>query len=354
MEIVFVVRRLGRNWPDIDRWDADDVDRLAGRLRGGTNSWIVQSWLRLRRPLEAAGFRVRIAERFQPGAICVAHRDDLNNFTDFCERAYIVGIRADRPPVRVGNLHVIQNRLGDRTATERYLPLWPQPGLLPRDPARGDRLERLAYFGRDSSAPAWFFDPLFRVALARLGVAFELRTEAWHDYHDVDLVLAHRDEAPTMLREKPASKLINAWLAGVPALLAPEPAFNALRESALDYRVIETAGDVMRQVAQLKATPATYRAMVANGSRRAREFGSEALTVRWLEFLVGEVLPDYLRWRDESPHALLALIPFAVRLTRQKLEAKAFRAAVARELRESARDRQAHLSPQTNDLVTQW
>jgi hypothetical protein len=353
MEIVFVVRRLARSWPDIHLLEEDDIARLAGRLRGGTNSWIVQSWLRLRRPLEASGFTVGISGRFRPGAICIAHRDDLNNFTDFCERAYVVGVRADRPPIRVGNRHVVQNRLAGRSPTERYLPLWPQPGLLPRDPSRGERIERIAYFGRDSAAPAWFFDPRFRAALGRLGVEFELRTEAWHDYRDVDLVLAHRDEAPTMLRQKPASKLINAWLAGVPALLAPEPAFAALRESALDYRVVDSPGDVIRQVAQLKGDPACYRAMVRNASRRSHGFDSAALKARWLEFLVEDVLPDYRRWRERAPAVAVGVIAFAARLAWQKLEAKAFRAAVAQELRRPA-PRANPASSEENGLLAQW
>ena len=353
MEIVFVVRRLARTWPDIHGLDEDDIPRLAERLRGGTNSWIVQSWLRLRRPLEAAGFAVSIAERFRPGAICIAHRDDLNNFTDFCERAYVVGIRADRPPLRVGNRQVVQNRIAGRSPSERYLPLWPQPGLLPRDPSRGKRIERIAYFGRDSSVPPWFFDPDFHAALARLGVTFEIRTGDWHDYRDVDLVLAHRDEAPTMLRQKPASKLINAWLAGVPALLAPEPAFAALRESALDYRIVDSAGDVIRQVAQLKGDPACYRAMVANGARRAMGFDTGAVKAQWLEFLTCDVLPDYERWERQAVPAAIGVLPFALRLAWQKLEAKAFRAAVARELSRPA-GRQAHETQETNGLLAQW
>jgi hypothetical protein len=47
----------------------------------------------------------------------------------------------------------------------------------------------------------------------------------WHDYSTDDLVLAVRDLTEKDALVKPASKLVNAWIAGVPALLGPEPAF---------------------------------------------------------------------------------------------------------------------------------
>ena len=86
------------------------------------------------------------------------------------------------------------------------MPFWPQPGLVPRDAERGTRVERIAYFGRTATAPAWFYDKRFHSQLRRVGVEFEIRVGEWFDYRDVDLVLAHRIESPTMLRHKPASK----------------------------------------------------------------------------------------------------------------------------------------------------
>jgi hypothetical protein len=116
----------------------------------------------------------------------------------------------------------------------QFLNFRPQPGLIARDPSRGSRIERVAYFGRASAGPAWFYDPVWHALLAGMGVVFEIRDDRWFDYSDVDVVIAHRTESPTMLRQKPASKLTNGWLAGTPALLANEPAYASLRRSSLD------------------------------------------------------------------------------------------------------------------------
>lgn len=330
-DVDFVVKHLRRQWPDIATLRACDVDGQAHRFRGGINNWIVQSFLQLREPLAAAGIRARITDRFEPNAICIAHRDHLNSFTDFCERAYVVAVRADRPPVRIGQRQIVQNLVSGRRDGERFLPLWPQPGLIPRDARRGGRIERAAYFGRDGSMPDWLRDPRYVAALRDQGVDFAVRSREWNDYSDVDLVLAHRIVSPTLLREKPASKLTNAWLAGVPALLSDEPAYAALRRSALDYLSVDSPRSLLRAIRQLQDNRALYFAMIENGRRRALDFGVDAVRARWLDFILGDAVPDFWRSRRSAP-SLLRFPPFVARLVCQKLAAKSFRRRAAAEL----------------------
>lgn len=107
---------------------------------------------------------------------------------------------------------VMQNGLMGETGLRRTMPHWPQPGLIPRDPARGDRLETIAYFGNDQYEPQFVKTGAFQDALRQRGVRFVNRFQGeWHDYQHVDAVLAIRDCPPVVLATKPASKLINAW-----------------------------------------------------------------------------------------------------------------------------------------------
>ncbi len=339
--IVFVARTLGRDWPDIATLDEAGLDREHARFRRGIENWIVQTYVRLRGALRARGFEVRIGERFERGAICVAHRDDLNRYGDPLHDCYIVAARADRPPVRVAQIEVVQNRQQAGSSRARLVPHWPQPGLLARDPARGARLERAVYYGRDNSVPAWYRDPAFHRALAALGVSLVVRDHGWNDYRDVDIVLAHRDETPSMLANKPASKLVNAWLAGVPALAAPEPAFEALQRSPLDFVATRDAASTLAALEALVRDPGRYRAMVDNGRRRAGDFSVEAVRARWLDLLAGEAAPAFRRWRARPAPARWAQSVLA--MTAQKLEAKRFRAREERERRQLGRGRGAAL-----------
>jgi hypothetical protein len=332
LDIFFVAKNLQSQWPDIDELSAADIRLKADRFRGGINNWVVQSYLQLHEPLAQAGIRARITDHFVTNAICIAHRDHLNSFLDFCERAYIVAVRADRPAVRIGRRQIVQNALAGRSSGERYLSFWPQPGLIPRDQRRGERIETMAYFGRDDTIPHWLRDPSFIASLERIGITFSLRTKEWHDYSDVDLVLAHRIASPTLLHEKPASKLINAWLAGVPALLSDEPAYAALRRSDLDYLAVDTPQSLLRRIGLLRANRSLYCAMIKNGRTRAREYSAEAVRAHWLVLILNDVVPDFLLSRTMMP-PLLRFPPFVLRLVRQKLAAKAFRRKMAFELR---------------------
>jgi len=57
----------------------------------------------------------------------------------------------------------------------------------------------------------------------------------WPDFREADLILAVRPGDRRRATNKPASKLVNAWLAGVPALLGPEVAYRELRRSELEW-----------------------------------------------------------------------------------------------------------------------
>lgn len=335
MRMHFVARALASAWPDLADLTDDDVDAQAMRFRGGVNNWVVQTYLRLKSSLASAGIVATIGETLVPACVNIAHRDCLNRLLTPYFRSFVVGIRADRPPVFLCNVEVVQNDLQPRTARSAFVNFWPQPGLVARDARRGSRVERMAYFGRSSSLPAWFHDPAWHAALAAIGVTFEIREARWFDYADVDVVLAHRVEAPTMLRQKPASKLTNAWCAGVPALLSNEPAYASLRASDLDYIAIDSPTDVLAALQRLRAMPARYAAMAANGRSRGAAFSVAAVKAQWMRFLLFRVLPEAVDWHARR-HGVEAGLAQIRSIARQKLASKRFKRSVELELQQSS------------------
>ncbi|QJR13714.1 glycosyltransferase [Usitatibacter palustris] len=290
--ITFVLRHRDRDWPDIERLDESAIDREPWRFVGGRNSWIAQTYLRLRASLETLGIEARVSDRFVPGTLCIAHKDDANEFHSEAHRSFLVIVRADRSPVGASDFTIVQNHIAPRDR-ERFIPLWPQPGLRPREDRRGERITTLAYFGRLASAPAWFTSTAFHRALRERGVRFEARGKGWHDYRGVDVALAARTEAATVLATKPATKLYNAWLGEVPALATPEPAYEEQRRSRLDFLAVRDDWDVVRAIDWLRADPALYRAMVENGRQRARDFTTASIREEWLALIQRELMPAY-------------------------------------------------------------
>jgi len=113
---------------------------------------------------------------------------------------------------------------------------------------------------------------------------------AWPDYRAVDVLIAVRPPDRRLYLAKPATKLVNAWLAGVPAILGEEFAYRELRRSPLDYIEVASIDDARRAVRRLRDEPILYQAMVDNGRRRAREFTITSITEHWRKLLF-DILP---------------------------------------------------------------
>jgi hypothetical protein len=132
----------------------------------------------------------------------------------------------------------------------------------------------------------------------------------WHDYSEVDAVVAvrprelgilHGRDAEAFSRNrKPATKLYNAWLAGVPAILSPDVAFQDIRESELDFLEARDVPEILERINRLMKNPALRTSMVENGRRRANEFESAKTVQKWIEIFEHQIFPQYVRW-SRSP-----------------------------------------------------
>jgi glycosyltransferase involved in cell wall biosynthesis len=226
----------------------------------------------------------------------------------------LIACRADFRSADEADFEVLQNAHFADNRRSFFIPVWPQPGLIARDPSRGTRVENVAFKGHVGNLlPALREEPFARF-LAEHGMRLELDTvvdkdvshpvqAAWHDYSRADVVLALRPGSEREHTHKPATKLYNAWLAGVPAILSPDLAFRELRRGSLDYLEARTADEARAALLRLKTEPGLYAAMVENGQRRGREFSPEAVAQRWETLLYATLPPLAARipsWRRRS------------------------------------------------------
>lgn len=269
---------------------------------GRRRAWLLQTYLRLR--LE--GHDVSISETLPETGIVVllpeptAHTAFVRQYQPRHRQLFILTVRADifgfRSPLGDGD--VVQNgRFADNERTF-FIPHWPQPGLVPRDPSRADRIESIVFKGGYGSLHTDYRSDAWSEFLAERGLTFRIasaETEgavpAWHDYRSADLNLAVRPLfGDGGLRcEKPASKLVNAWHAGVPSILGPEYAYRELREDALDYIEVESLTETMEAIDRLLADRSLYRQMIAHGHVRAQAFTPTRITDRWAEVLFDRI-----------------------------------------------------------------
>ena len=277
-------KHLRRYWPELLSEPVPFVpEARPERIVSGLDCWPLLTWARL--SAVECPFEVRLATRAVDGAVCLFHWDDAVPRLGV-HSCFAVVVQADRPVPALADMTVVQNALGGECSHRSYIPLWTQPGLIPRDPGRGDRLQTLAYLGSDQYEPEFVKAPAFRSALRERGVTFVNRFQGcWHDYQGIDAVLAVRDCPPVVLGTKPASKLINAWTAGVPARLGLGPAYEELRRSPLDFLETPTAESVLEALDRLQNEPGLYASMRGNGLRRAEAFTDAVLTEKWIGLL---------------------------------------------------------------------
>jgi hypothetical protein len=276
-----------------------DPDRDWREFVTGERAWILQTYLRLR----ARNLPVQIAASLPESGLAVfsSKQRRLLRRAKVSPDVVLVGVREDVGEALIADFELVQN-VAQADGVHRFLmPLWPQPGLLPRDPARGTHIENIAFKGFVNNLAPAFRSEAWRTALQERGLgwltdavsytrdATQHGGLAWNDFRTVDVVLAVRPPSADLYPNKPATKLYNAWHAQLPAVLGPELAYRDLRRSELDYIEVDSAADALAAIDQLRSDPARYAAMIDNGRRRGEEFSIPRLTDRWSHLLFEEL-----------------------------------------------------------------
>jgi hypothetical protein len=272
-----------------------DPDRDWNVFGTGQYIWILQTFLRLR----DAGASVELVATAPRDGLVVCFADDVHRLRASAppQRGLtVVSVRADRQPQELVDFEVVQN--ASSAGRHRiFIPLWLQPGLVRRGSERGTRVETVAFMGNRQELHGELLDPAWPEALGTRNLRWDNRMVTfvsndrvyddlrWNDYSEVDVLVALRPPERWRGRSKPASKLQNAWAAGVPAILSPELPYQELRRSPLDFLEAATAAEALQAVERLRADGELYTAMVENGLERARAFRADELTRRWTVML---------------------------------------------------------------------
>ncbi|MEX0268737.1 glycosyltransferase [Leptolyngbyaceae cyanobacterium UHCC 1019] len=304
---------------------------------GGSSSWIVQTYLQLK----LRGLDVHLVDRYIPDCICVVSREELMQrslWRGLPFNSYLVVCQQDRPRPEICAHRIVQNPLNILAPTDHLMQYWVQPELRSRHSERGTQVSTLAFKGRWYYLPEAFKNSEFVAQLTSLGFTFstlpdyEVSLSDWSEFSATDVVLAIRYSNREYLESKPASKLINAWFAGCPALLGAEPAYQALRKSDLDYIEVHTPEDVIAALQKLRDNPGLYQAMVENGWKRSQEFTPDQLSLKWRNLLANDVSRGYRQWLERSPFWKLTGRPlqFGYRMIQQEKERRRFNIVTGR------------------------
>ncbi|AFZ29878.1 hypothetical protein Glo7428_1310 [Gloeocapsa sp. PCC 7428] len=295
------------HWPEnfsSDNIEPQWIDQHWQLFNPGIFACTLQTYLRLK----ADGFPCQLTGTMPTEGIVIAyHKSVFWQKWKPDSKVMLVCIVADRSRRHPwAHFHVVLNpqellsQDGYSIKNTYYIPHWaPQPGLIRRDPARGDRFENITFFGREQNLAPELKHPSWAEQLQALGLRWQIAgEESWNDYSNVDAIVAVRSFDNQDHTVRPALKLYNAWHAGVPAILGRESAFQAERRNELDYLEATSPNQVLAMLQRLRDDVAFRRAMVDNGHLRARETQHYILLNSWRCFLMGTVVPAYKHWCD--------------------------------------------------------
>ena len=144
--------------------------------------------------------------------------------------------------------------------------------------------------------------------------------DRWHDYSEVDCVVAVRDFGRSSYFHKPATKLYNAWLAGVPFIGGRDSAYAADGKPGRNYLRASTPVNCLRISADSKKDP--HSAKPRAGQSRGKKFKPESILERWKHLLSDAVPRLAERWqrKNATTRRIFFAEPVGERLARHQAQ----------------------------------
>lgn len=260
---------------------------------GGRFNWAAQTYLVLREHRE--GMSVGLAP--VSGVLNFAHSMVWRALGPR-QGEYRISVTADYPRVFDADWEIVQNPTLQTGSKKTYLPYWPVPGIIPRNPRRRG-ISTVAYGGRlgRKNLASPLMEGIDGMG-AFGGLDFIIQNkEQWHDLSNVDLLVAIRSFDRRTYNNKPASKLFNSWLAGIPLIAGWDSAFSQVGRPNIDYIRVESEKELDRAVRELRENANLYASLVSAGIERRREVSHDAIVATWLQAIEGPIAEDFDRWK---------------------------------------------------------
>jgi len=116
----------------------------------------------------------------------------------------------------------------------------------------------------------------------------------WNDYSKIDLVLGIRSfKSGETYPNKPSSKLINAWRAGVVFMGGEDSAYAFERKTALDFITIKSYGELKSELLRLKSHPEEFQKYRSQAVACAARFPDIFFVDQWVNLLNDKIMPSY-------------------------------------------------------------
>ena len=259
----------------------------------GKFCWVVQTFHRLK----AAGVDCELVHELPKDGVVISHRACFPDFLIPKFGQIFICISADWGRHPFSQFFICQNKKQLHSSgiprLERYfwpgksyfVHLWPQPGLIPRNV---DRIEQevvnIGYFGLAENLTTELRSDDWKSFLTTHGMNWCVISspEKWRDYRSIDAVIFIRDFSGKKHINKPATKLYNAWIAGVIPICSPESAYVDEITSPNDAIVVDNYSDLKNKLLQLKNDMSLVKEIKKHGRHKSQEYTIPIIAQEWI------------------------------------------------------------------------
>jgi hypothetical protein len=308
--------------PDVDGWDPDSAPEAYST---GIGHNLYELYARLR----SAGEAVTLGPDQPDRGVVVVYAKSLRPLT--AQLALLRGlgskplivIRSDTDPGwhprLTADVEVMPYASAVSSASHVWVPALPQRGMIRRSAGRFGRIRTVGFKGNPANLPSFMHGPRWVLALEDMGLRWLRDTpehvdgsdQSWHDFSEVDVAVCLRAEHWGRHSWKPATKLINAWCAGVIPLVGPEQGYLDLVTPNEDAFLVANECDVVAVLKRLTADSDLVRATERAIGKRASEFAMDTVLDQWRALLhrtsETPIGTDALRKRRRDARRLSAL-----------------------------------------------
>ena len=291
-----------------------DPDLEPTRYASGVGHNLLELGVRLAR----SGVEVSLGEEVPPGTALVVvfaksihqksvpERVRLRSVLDAGRNAggRFAVVRSDAPASWTFPVRPVVEFMATRQAVQRswqqWLPPLTQRGLVPRRRERYGQIRCLAFKGNHGTVPPVLRSAEWTDALAARGIEWRLDApelkdrsdQSWHDFATVDAVLCTRvARSSDIVERKPATRLINAWVAGCVPLVDPEVSYLELGTDGSDAFFVDTPLDGLDVLDRLNGNRDLLRGVELRIGERASEYAATTTFQRWRDALLAAAEP---------------------------------------------------------------
>lgn len=284
--------------------------------KSGLDCWILKTYLLLKQ--RNTQLDISIGNSIPEVGIILFHKGFFPKNCVPKHTQLFVCIQADYGRYKYAQCHIMQNPAGlnnlsfskksfieelfFRFTKNFFIPHWNQDQIRPRLVSRTNTFKNVCFYGVTQNFPKELTEANFKNKLADHGIELKVITdsELWNDYTETDCVLAIRDFSDKPHFNKPFSKIINSYLAGVPVIAGNESSAQYLKNKEnISIPIVKSMDECLDAIIAVKKEYATKLLEVENDSKKLNKFQDNAIVIEWENLLIG-LQQNYFHWKKSS------------------------------------------------------